>query len=276
MFQPQIPFAGIAGWRFLERTQERQAAAFERSPQLERDIAYFEEKIGSVSSAAELVADRRLLTVALGAFGMETEIDKKAFIRKVLEEGTEKDDAFANRLVDPAYKKLAEAFGFGNASGARTGDPAFVRGIVADYKTRAFETAVGNADNSMRLAMNFAREAPDLSAGDGKSWYVVLSSAPLRQIFEKAFGLPSQFVNIDIDQQAKIMAQKAEAVFGSDSLSVFQDPAQVDRLITRFLARVQMEQGAAVTGPAANALVLLQGLGSGGSQGLLNLLYPTG
>jgi hypothetical protein len=274
MFQPQVPFAGIAGWRFLERTQGMQAAAFEKSPEIVREIAHFEENIGKIGSAAELVADRRLLSVALGAFGMEAEIDKKAFIRKVLEEGTADPGAFANRLVDPAYKKLADAFGFGDAAGARTGDPAAMRRIVADYKTRAFEAAVGNADDSMRLVMNFAREAPDLAAGEGKSWYAVLGSKPLRQVFEKAFGLPSQFVNLDIDRQAGILAQKADAVFGSDSLALFQDPSNVERLITRFLARVQMEQGAPTSGPGASALVLLQNLSGGGSQGLLNLLYP--
>ncbi len=58
-FQPTIPLAGIAGWRFLERTQEAQKAAFEKGPALQREIAHFMEKIGSVTSAADLVADRR-------------------------------------------------------------------------------------------------------------------------------------------------------------------------------------------------------------------------
>ena len=50
-FQPVIPLAGIAGWRFLERTQAKQQAAFEKSAELKRDIAYFEEKIGAVDLA---------------------------------------------------------------------------------------------------------------------------------------------------------------------------------------------------------------------------------
>ena len=49
-FQPIIPLAGIAGWRFLERTQATQQAAFEKGPELKRDIAYFEEKIGAVTT----------------------------------------------------------------------------------------------------------------------------------------------------------------------------------------------------------------------------------
>src|SRR5690606_39015084 len=88
-FQPTIPMGGLAGWRFLERTAAAQRAAFERGPELARDIAYFQERIAAVGSAEELVADRRLLKVALGAFGLEDEIDKKAFVRKVLEGGTD-------------------------------------------------------------------------------------------------------------------------------------------------------------------------------------------
>ena len=88
-FQPQIPLQGIAGWRFLERTQETQQAAFDKGPQMAREIAYFEENIGKVTSTAELMSDRRLLKVALGAFGLEQDIDKKAWIRKILDEGTD-------------------------------------------------------------------------------------------------------------------------------------------------------------------------------------------
>ena len=74
-----------------------------------------------MTSAADLVADRRLLKVALGAFGLEGEIDKKAFVRKILEEGTADPASLANRLTDKSYYKLAEAFGFGDLGGARTG-----------------------------------------------------------------------------------------------------------------------------------------------------------
>ena len=108
-FQPAIPLAGIAGWRFLERTQARSRRPSRRAPELtaRHRLLRGEDRLAS-TTAADLVADRRLLKVALGAFGLEGEIDKKAFIRKVLEEGTTDPDAFANRLTDPAWHKLAD------------------------------------------------------------------------------------------------------------------------------------------------------------------------
>jgi hypothetical protein len=271
-YRPVVPLPGIAGWRFLERTQARQQAAFEDGAALRREVAHFDASIASVKTAADLVADRRLLSVALTAFGLEAEIDKRALVRRVLEEGTTAEGAMATRLTDPAWRKLSAAFGFGDA-GARTGEAGFAAGIIAAYKARAFEVAVGETDNDMRLALNFRREIAALAAGGGGSWYSVLGSKPLRAVFEKAFGLPAAFAQIDIDKQAEMLRDRADRLFGSDSLAVFQDKANVDKLIDRFLARAQIEQGAAATGPAAAALTLLRSMNAAdGSRGLSNLL----
>lgn len=273
-FQPQIPLAGIAGWRFLQRTQESQQSTFEKSGVLARDVEYFQENIGKVETAADLVSDRRLLAVALGAFGLGDDLDKKAFIRKVLDEGTDDEQSFSNRMSAPAYKEFSEAFGFGNEGGARTGDEGFATKILDAYKVRAFEAAVGETNNSMRLAMNLNRELPELAAEEGRSWYSILGSEPLSEVFQVAFGLPKEFYNVDVDRQAIVLEQKAKQYFGSGELSVFSDPEVMEKLTTRFLAMAQIADGVSnATGPAANALILLQSRNSSGSSGLLNLLY---
>ncbi|MFO1143927.1 MAG: DUF1217 domain-containing protein [Amaricoccus sp.] len=276
-YQPTIPMGGVAGWRFLERTQATQQATFDKSADVQRDVAYFEEKIGSITSAADLVADRRLLKVALGAFGLDGEIAKKAFIRKVLEEGTTDPKALASRLTDKSFARLSEAFGFGDASGPYTAAAGFAAKITDAYRKRAFEAAVGDADNNMRLALNFKREIADLATRgeNGASWYNVLGSKPLRQVFEKAFGLPTAFAQVDIDRQRDVLADKTGALLGGDTLAVFKDPAAVEKVITRFLARAQIDEGASARSPASAVLTLLQG-GGGGSQGILNLLASKG
>jgi Protein of unknown function (DUF1217) len=278
-FTPTIPIGGIAGWRFLQRTQEAQQAAFDKTAEVQRDVAYFTEKIGSITSAADLVADRRLLKVALGAFGMDSEIDKKAFIRKVLEEGTIDPSSFANRLTDKSYYKLAKAFGFGDGT-PHTADAGFAATITDAYKTRAFEAAVGDTDNNMRLAMNFRREIAELAAKgtDGGSWFSVLGSPPLREVFEKAFGLPKQFAQIDIDKQAEVLADKTGGLFGTSTLAAFKDPEAIEKVITRFLAQAQIEGGITAATPGAGALTLLQAMtgGAASSDGLLNLLASRG
>ncbi|CAN5676580.1 DUF1217 domain-containing protein [soil metagenome] len=273
-FQPLVPMGGLAGWRFLERTAEAQRASFERSLALARDTAYFEANIGRIDSAEALVKDRRLLGVALGAFGLEAEIDKRFFIRKVLEGGSEGPGALARRLSAPGFRQLAEAFGFGNEGGAQTARAGFAERIVEQYRVRQFEAAVGNVDDNMRLALNFRREVKEIAeaaTGSGSGWFQLLGSRPLRAVVEKAFGLPKEFGRIDVDRQRDMLRDRTRSLFGDGSVAAFRDPANVERLITRFLARAQIEgvAGAGVTSPA---LQLLQGMNDGGSAGLLNLL----
>lgn len=272
-FQPTIPLSGIAGWRFLQKTQQTQQAAFEKGPELAREIKYFKENIGKVETAEDLMKDRRLLKVALGAFGLEQDIDKKAYIRKVLEDGTFDPRSFANRLSEPGYLNMSAAFGFGDPGLGRTGDKGFADKIIESYKTRAFEVAVGDANDNLRFAMNFRREMQELSKGaDGGSWFSVLGSKPLRKVFESAFNLPTSFGQIDVDRQRDVLREKSRAMFGTDKLTAFADPANVEKMIERFLAREQINEGFSANTPGSTALTLLQSANSNGSLGLSNFL----
>ncbi|ESW59285.1 MAG: hypothetical protein Q27BPR15_18375, partial [Rhodobacter sp. CACIA14H1] len=98
MFTPVLPAFGTQGWTFLKRTEAAQQATFARQPEIRRDEAYFRDRIGAVRTAEALVSDRRLLRITLEAFGLEQDVDARAFIRKVLEGGTKQADALANRL----------------------------------------------------------------------------------------------------------------------------------------------------------------------------------
>ena len=76
-FQPVLPLAGYAGWSFLKRTMARQQVAQQASPVQQRDEAYFREKIGKVTTAEQLVSDKRLLRISLTAFGLEADLISK-------------------------------------------------------------------------------------------------------------------------------------------------------------------------------------------------------
>lgn len=265
-FRPVVPLSGNAGWAFLKRTEAVQRAAFEKSPDLRRDEAYFRERIGQVRTADDLVSDRRLLRVALGAFGLDADIDARAFIRKVLADGTLKEGALANRLADRQYAAFSAAFGFGDFSVPRTQLSDFADRILGDWKTRRFEAAVGEQDNALRLALNAERELGRLAArdtSDTAKWFSVMGSRPLREVFQSAFGLPPSFAALDLDRQLDTFRARARAAFGDDSLAQFAEPAQRDALVRRFLvgAEVQGAGGTAAWSPAAGALSLLQAAG---------------
>ena len=156
-YQPVFPSGGNLGWTFLSKTREAQQEAFDNSTLIARETSYFREKIGEVNSAEDLVSDRRLLSVALGAFGLDDDINNRFFVRKVLEEGTLDQDAFANRLADKRYFAMSEAFGF-DLTPPKTVISSFPDDIIDQYKVRQFEFAVGEQDEDMRLALGLERE----------------------------------------------------------------------------------------------------------------------
>lgn len=270
-YTPSIPLGGYAGWAFLTRTRAAQMEAFVSSPTLQRDEAYFRDRIGGISTAEDLVADRRLLSVALGAFGLEADIDSKYFIRKVLEDGTLDPDALANKLADKRYLEFSKAFGFGDYATPRTKLSDFADTIIAGYETRSFEAAVGDQSDEMRLALNAQRELATLagrSLTDDGRWFSVMGSAPLREVFQTALGLPSAFAAIDLDQQLATFRDRAESVLGASEISMFGDPGKIEELIRVFLARAEAQSNATVYSAQSTALTLLQSAGSRG--GLLS------
>ncbi|MBD1206441.1 MAG: DUF1217 domain-containing protein [Rhodobacteraceae bacterium] len=255
-FAPVIPFGGILGWEFLKRSEATQAATLSRQAVLQRDEAYFRDRIGTIDTAEKLVSDRRLLRISLEAFGLQADLNARAFIRKVLEDGTLKTDALSNRLTDPRYKAFSAAFGFGNFSVPNTALSTFADGIMARWKEARFEGAVGTVNNDMRLALNARRELVTLARDDTTErakWFRVLGTPPLWEVMRQALGLPKSLGSIDLDRQVAVLERRAQAVFGAPTVGQFSDPARVETAIRRFLA-ASTAQTAVTQSPAMTLL----------------------
>lgn len=278
-FAPLLPATGIVGFQLLTRTEDAQRTIFERQPALARDVDYFTRNIGEVESAEDLVSDRRMLRVALGAFGLDEDIDKRAFIQRMLAEGVEDSEAFANRFVDPRYQRFSEAFGFGSTGGPRVAFSGFAQEITSAYTQRQFDIAVGEQDQSLRLALNFRREIETYANAndpEGTAWLSVLGDQPVRAVFDSAFGFPASFGQIDVDRQAEEMRDASQRILGDRSLAVFRDEAVVEQVINRFLARQQAENGPSASTPGFAALSLLSaGNGGLGSVGIQNIILSS-
>lgn len=261
MFQPVIPATGLVGWRFLQNTYDAQFDAFTKSSQLQRDTDYFREKIGSITNAEEFVADRRLMTVALGAFGLEEDINNRFFIQKVLQEGTTSDDALANRFADTRYREISEAFGFGPQEFLKVGEADFVEAVISRFEAASFEIAAGAQNGAIRIALYAQRELADLANDDmsiDSKWFTIMGDPPMRELFEKALNLPAAIGQIDIDQQLGIFKDRAKSVFGSDDPQQFGSAEAQQDLITKFLVRDELSSlGTGLSGGSI-ALTLLQ------------------
>ena len=79
-----------------------------------RELQYYRDNIGSISSIDEFLADDRIYAYAMKAYGLEEMTYAKAFIRKVLESDLTDTNSFANLLTDTKYRTLAAAYDFGS------------------------------------------------------------------------------------------------------------------------------------------------------------------
>ena len=261
-FQPVVIDTGLVGWRFLERTYDRQLENFSESAQNQRETEYFRENIGQITSAEDLVSDRRLLNVALTAFGLQDDLNNTFFVKKLLEDGTSARDALANKLADERYKDFSEAFGFGPGETSKIGESGFAASIISQYEARSFEEAVGEIDPTMRIALYARRELVELAnedTSDRTKWFTVMGEPPLRELFETAFGLPEGFGQLDVEQQLKVFEKRARSVSGGTDVAQYADPDKMDKLVNTYLARSQINAFSASTSSASIALQLLGG-----------------
>lgn len=200
-----------------------------KGPQVSANVAYYEANIGDVKSVDDLLSNRnrKLLTVALGAFGLESQVDAKGLLRKLLSEDPTSTSSLAQRMADTRYQRFAQAFAsLRNDGGAAIGTSTNVEAVVAAYQNTQYEKAVGRTDTAARQALYFSRVAPEATG----SIYQVLSDKTLAAVVREAYGLPAETGALDVDQQVRQLKAK-----GFD-YSKLADEKYVGTLINRFLA----------------------------------------
>lgn len=275
MFQPVIPLSGNSGWNFLQATYTRQLDSFAKSPEIRNDREYMLEKLSSTMSVDDFLSDRRLLRITMTAYGLEGEEWKVGFIRKALEEVGDPDSTFLPRLNNAKYTSFAETFS--PIDGKIILSSKELAKIAVNFETESFQSAVGDVDDNMRLALNYQAEITDLVGTDSSEkaiLYRILGDVPVRTVLQSALNLPDGLVNLDLDQQADVLKERLTSALGINDVADLANSETVGRMIQRFHAMETIQNGSTSYSPASAALTLLSnGVGSQASQNLfLSLL----
>lgn len=271
-FQPVIPLPGLGGWNFLQATYDRQFETFSNSFQIKNDTEYLKEKLGERPAIEDFLSDPRLRRIALTAFGLPGEEWKVGFHRKVLEEQQDPDSSFLQRLNNPQYTRFAEGLSPINGELVLSTDQ--IDQIAARYAAESFELAVGEQNNSMRLALNYQSEIGEVitdGATDDTIIFRILGSVPMRSVLETALSIPSDIAQLDLDRQAEVFKDRLRSQLNVSSLQELKDPEMVDKMITRYQAIDGINQTSATLSSASTALTLLSnaaGFGAVASQNL--------
>jgi hypothetical protein len=154
----------IVDYTLAVKNQDHLLAQFQKSPGYAQAVAYYQANIGKVTSVDALLKDRKLLTVALSAFQLESEVDAKGLLRKLLTQDPTAKTSLAQQLLDPRFKQFAQAFaGLRSDDGASVQDPKNVNAVLAGYQTNEYGKWISTTTNdpTVRQALYFQRTVQD-------------------------------------------------------------------------------------------------------------------
>lgn len=233
----------LTSYRLITHDIERSLKRISEQPMVERESAYYLANIGNVKSVEEFVGDNRLFRFAMKAFGLEEMTYAKAYMTKVLNEGIDDSDSFANSLSDPRYKDFAETFNFARHGETTTIFEKTRQAVVDKYVRQTLEENAGNENEGVRLALYFERKAPEID-----SYYDILADPALAEVVRTALGYPAQIAQADIDKQVSMFK-------GRFQLEDFKDPEKLQQFLTQFTAMWELGNSSTSAQSSISALI---------------------
>ncbi|WP_274627885.1 DUF1217 domain-containing protein [Arvimicrobium flavum] len=101
--------------------QESELVLFKGVSDTQRaEVAYFTANIGKVATAGQLISDKRLLTFALAAYGLDARTEPPERVLQMLTGGVSDPQSPANQLSDKRYAAFVSAFNFAEHGAAAT------------------------------------------------------------------------------------------------------------------------------------------------------------
>jgi hypothetical protein len=153
---------------------------------VENEVGYYVSNIANVKSIDDLMADSRLLRVAMGAFGLDststTETPER--IREMLEGGVADPESPANKLTDKRYANFVAAFDFA-AHGEATTTRAVVQNAPKDFVLNTGMTVVRPGAEFLKSETDYYKA----NIGKMKSIDDLMRDQRLLRIAMSAYGL---------------------------------------------------------------------------------------
>jgi hypothetical protein len=246
--------------KLFDATRDKQLDMVANNALNARQVAAFSERIASIGSAKELVADTEVYTFVMRAFDLEDQIFGKALVRKALESDVSDRTSLVNRLTDPKIREMYDTLGFAPDGGpsANFDDTDWQAEMIDRFKERLVINNAAEDNVGAGIALEFKAKASEIN-----TWFDVLKDEDLGIFMRRALGLPDAVVQVDIDRQAELFAQKFD-------IEKLKDPAEVDRLVSRFSAVYDAIEG--INTQTNGALTLMASAVSASQGGNFNII----
>jgi len=153
------------------------------------ESTYYHTAISTVERVDELMADKRLVTYVLKAYGLDKESIPNNVLRQVLTSDPQDPKSVANKLNDSRYRDLAAAYNFRSDGSvarvpfqqAQTRSEAIKTADLYLYQT--MESEAGNQNEGVRLALYFRRKASNIGTA-----FDILADKALLEVVRNALA----------------------------------------------------------------------------------------
>ncbi|BDV35740.1 DUF1217 domain-containing protein [Methylocystis iwaonis] len=252
----------ISSYQQISKNLSKWQAIEAKKPEVSTANKYFQENIGKVKNADDLIKNPRLFNYAMSAFGLGDRTYAKGLMKQVLQQGVTSSKALANKLNDPNIQAFAKAFDFAAKGADTTKSSTLVSSVVNRYTENALETDQGQQNPGVQLALYFKQHAPSITSA-----YGILADKNILTVVQTALGISPLTKAQPVDTQYRLLNQKL-------NIKDFQDPKKLEAFISRFAAMYDSNSvdptSASYTGAgAANAILL--GASVAGTDGVIGV-----
>lgn len=219
------------------------------------ETKYYSEKMLSIKTASEFLADDRLVNVLLTAYDVDPDSVDEDFLKQVFASDLDDPKSFVNQQTNTVWAEILGTFNFdtsGNLAKRDDGATVQTQGkILATenlYNRQTLEEEQGENNNGVRLALYFERMSKSITSA-----YDILGDTALLEFFRTTYSLPEEFSNMDVDKQAELVKKYMD-------LEDLTDPEKVQKMINKFTALYDLEN----SDSSSSALSILTGDSSSG------------
>jgi hypothetical protein len=228
----------FTGWALLQKNSAAIEKAYAAEGSSATDIAYFKSVASTLTTPDALLKNYRALSFVATAYGLGTQVDQTAILKKLMTQDPTSSSSLAQQLADNNYRVFATALS--NWSPPPFSTQSGINAAIAGYQLHSFDTSVGTDSTSLQSALYFTQNAKGLTLLSQ-----VMSDPALLNVVTTSLGIPAAFGNLSYDQQVAILKPRLD-------MTQFATDAGVASMVNKYLAMDQLNQitsGAAASSP---------------------------
>ncbi|WP_431321564.1 DUF1217 domain-containing protein [Rhizobium sp. YTU87027] len=195
----------------------------------------FAKGMAEVKSLDDFLKNDKLTSFVLKANGLDPKKYNEETLRKIFTSDPSDPKSYLNTKADSKFKEIVADFNFDTEGDLTRAKIGAVQNTGAEDRTQqnylqqTLETQQGESNDGVRLALYFARKAPDIT-----SLYTILGDKALFQVITTTYSLPSGISSMDVDKQVDVLKKFV-------NLDDLQDSQKVDKLLKRFTAMYDLK-----------------------------------